>query len=195
MNTIVCNTLSGAVSEYTRHDFDSVTATHCAGVDGLFAFGGDNDAGLPITTELRLPATLRENTLKQQIAMVYLSMRGQGEARFTVFGPGQSWSYPFPLRDSDQARCPVGKGKATADHGIATHNAALERFKALLDGYRAYAMAYETVIKAEMNKVEVYKAMLQAEQTKADINQSLVARYKAEIDGRMAAVEIYKTRA
>lgn len=110
MNTIVCNTLSGAVSEYTRHDFDSFTATHCAGVDGLFTFGGDNDAGLPIATELRLPATLRENTLKQQIAMVYLSMRGQGEARFTVFGPGQRWSYPFPLRESDQTRCPVGKG-------------------------------------------------------------------------------------
>ncbi len=84
--------------------------------------------------------------------------------------------------------------KTAADHGIAAHNAALERFKALLDGYRTYAMAYETVIKAEMNKVEVYKAMLQAEQTKADINQSLVARYKAEIDGRMAAVEIYKAR-
>ena len=111
MNTIVCNTLSGAVTEYTRHDFDSVTTTHCAGVDGLFAFGGDNDAGLPITTELRLPATLRENTLKQQIAMVYLSMQGEGEAQFTVFGPqGQSWSYPFPLRDSGQTRCPVGKG-------------------------------------------------------------------------------------
>ena len=84
--------------------------------------------------------------------------------------------------------------KAAADHSIAAHNAALERFKALLDGYRTYAMAYETVIKAEMNKVEVYKALLQAEQTKADINQSLVARYKAEIDGRMAAVEIYKAR-
>ncbi|KGG87581.1 hypothetical protein [Comamonas thiooxydans] len=84
--------------------------------------------------------------------------------------------------------------KAAADHSIAAHNAVLERFKALLDGYRTYAMAYETVIKAEMNKVEVYKALLQAEQTKADINQSLVARYKAEIDGRMAAVEIYKAR-
>jgi hypothetical protein len=32
--------------------------------------------------------------------------------------------------------------------------------------YWTYAMAYETVIKAEMNKVEVYKALLQAEQTK-----------------------------
>lgn len=84
--------------------------------------------------------------------------------------------------------------KTAADHSIAAHNAAIERFKALLDGYRAFALAYETVVKAEMNKVEVYKAMLQAEQTKAEINQSLVARYKAEIDGRMAAVEIYKAR-
>lgn len=84
--------------------------------------------------------------------------------------------------------------KTAADHSIAAHNAALERYKALLEGYRAFALAYETVIKAEMNKVEVYKALLQAEQTKAQINQSLVARYKAEIDGRMAAVEIYKAR-
>ena len=108
---IICNTLSGAVSEYTRHAFDSVSATHCAGVDGLFAFGGDSDSGLPITTQLRLPATLRENTLKQQIAMVYLSMQGEGEAKFTVFGSGaKAWTYDFPLRDSGQTRCPVGKG-------------------------------------------------------------------------------------
>lgn len=84
--------------------------------------------------------------------------------------------------------------KTSADNGIAAHNAALERFKALLDGYRTYASAYETVVKAELNKVEVFKAMLQAEQIKADINQSLVASYKAEIEGRMAAVEIYKAR-
>ncbi len=84
--------------------------------------------------------------------------------------------------------------KEAADNAIAAHNAALEHFKALLDGYRSYAAAYETVVKAELNKVEVFKAMLQAEQIKAEINQSLVARYKAEIDGRMAAVEIYKAR-
>jgi hypothetical protein len=47
--------------------------------------------------------------------------------------------------------------KAAADHSIAAHNAALERFKALLDGYRTYAMAYETVIKAEMNKENASK--------------------------------------
>lgn len=84
--------------------------------------------------------------------------------------------------------------KAAADNAIAAHNAALEHFKALLDGYRTYAAAYETVIKAELSKVEVFKALLSAEQTKADINKSLVDRFKAEIDGAMAAVEIYKAR-
>lgn len=110
MNTIVCNTLNGAVSEYTRHHFHSLTATHGGGADGLFAFGGDTDAGLPITAELRMPVTLRENTLKQLIAMVYVSMQGEGSAEFTVFGPSQNWSYPVALRPSGQTRCQPGKG-------------------------------------------------------------------------------------
>lgn len=84
--------------------------------------------------------------------------------------------------------------KATADNAIAAHNAGVEHYKALLAGYQAYAAAYDTVIRAELNKVEVFKAMLQAEQIKADINRSLVDRYKAEIEGAMAAVEIYKAR-
>ena len=84
--------------------------------------------------------------------------------------------------------------KTTAENAISAHNAALEHFKALLDGYQAYSAAYDTVIKAELNKVEVFKAMLAAEETKANINKSLVERFKAEIDGAMAAVQIYQAR-
>ena len=84
MNTIVCNTLTGAVSEYTRHGFQSVTPTHAGAANGLFAFGGDTDNGLPIVAEIRLPATLRESTLKKSIQMAYLSMTGGGSAEFIV---------------------------------------------------------------------------------------------------------------
>ncbi len=84
--------------------------------------------------------------------------------------------------------------KAVADNAIAAHNASVEHFKALLAGYQAYASAYQTVIQAELNKVEVFKALLSAEQVKADINKSLVERYKAEIDGSMAVVQIYQAR-
>ena len=110
MNTIVCNTLNGAVSEYTRHDFQSITPTHAGSATGLYAFGGDTDDGLPIASEIRLPPTLRESTLKKHLGMVYLSMTGEGDAQFTVFGKTQDWAYPFPLRESGQTRCKPGGG-------------------------------------------------------------------------------------
>ena len=88
----------------------------------------------------------------------------------------------------------LSAAKTAADSAIDAHSAALEHFKALLAGYQAYASAYDTVVKAELTKIEVFKALLQAEQTKADINKSLVERFKAEIEGAMAAVEIYKAR-
>ena len=110
MNTIVCNTLTGAVSEYTRHAFQSITPTHAGSATGLYAFGGDTDAGLPIVSDIGLPATLRDSTLKQAISMVYLSMHGEGSAVFTVQGAQQNWDYTFALRASDQTRCPVGRG-------------------------------------------------------------------------------------
>lgn len=84
--------------------------------------------------------------------------------------------------------------KTAAASAIAAHNAALEHFKALLAGYQAYASAYDTIIRAELSKVEVFKALLAAEQAKADINKSLADRYRAEIEGALAVVEVYKAR-
>lgn len=84
--------------------------------------------------------------------------------------------------------------KAMADSSIAIYNAGIDQYKALLAGYQAFSAAYDTLIKAELAKVEVFKALLQAEQVKADINKSLVDRFKVEIDARMSAVEIYKAR-
>ena len=110
MNTIVCNTLTGAVSEYTRYSFQSITPTHAGSATGLYAFGGDTDDGLPIVADIRLPPTLRGSTLKKHLDMVYLSMSGQGTAEFTVFGKTQDWAYEFPLRDSGQTRCKPGGG-------------------------------------------------------------------------------------
>lgn len=128
MNAIVCNTLSGAVSEYTRFNFQSITPTHGGSAAGLYEFGGDTDNGLPIVSSIRLPSTLRENTLKQAIEMVYVSMRGAGNARFTVHGATQSWDYAFALRASGQTRCPVGRGIRENYLGFGLSNPAGQAF-------------------------------------------------------------------
>ena len=110
MNAFVCNTLNGAVSEYTRHEFQSVTPTHGGAATGLYAFGGDTDAGLPIVATIKLPATLRENTLKKVLGAIYVSVAGEGSMALTVFGKAENWTYSFPLRPSGQTRADVGRG-------------------------------------------------------------------------------------
>ena len=84
--------------------------------------------------------------------------------------------------------------KVAADNAVTAYNAALEHYKALLARYQAFAGAYDTLVKAELSKVEAFRAMLSAEQAKADINKSLVDRYRAEVEASMAGVEVYKTR-
>ena len=126
---IVCNTLSGAVSEYTRHSFQSITPTNAGSASGLFALGGDSDNGLPIVAQVRLPATLRENTLKKRLESAYLSMRGLGCAEFSVFGPnGEQWRYAFALRESGQTRAVVGRGIRENYLGFGLSNPAGQAF-------------------------------------------------------------------
>lgn len=84
--------------------------------------------------------------------------------------------------------------KVAADNAVQIHNAAIDKYKALLAGYDAYQRAYDTIIKGELAKVEVYKAQLDGERTKAQVNESLVQQYKAQIDARMSQVEIYRAQ-
>lgn len=84
--------------------------------------------------------------------------------------------------------------KAYAQNAIDLYNAAVEQYKALLQGYETYASAYKTIIDGELSKVEVYKAQLQGEETKAQVNTALVQQYKAQVDAGLAQVEIYRAQ-
>lgn len=110
MNTIILNTQTGAVSEYTNYAFQSITPTHAGNASGLFAFGGDLDIAQPIVGQFQTATKLRSTTLKKMLEMVYLSMKAEGDAYLTVFGEYDSWTYCFPVRDSGQSRCVVGRG-------------------------------------------------------------------------------------
>lgn len=84
--------------------------------------------------------------------------------------------------------------KQYADNAVQLHNAAIQQFQGLLQGYQTYASVYKSIIDGQLAKVEVYKAQLQGEQTKAEINKTLVEQYKAQIDAGMAQVRIYEAQ-
>lgn len=110
MTAIVMNTLSGAVSEYSRFGFHSITPTHGGSAAGLFVFGGDVDVDLPIVSLVKMPVMLRESTLKKSMDTIYFSMKGSGDFQASVFGESQSWSYSFQGRPAGQTRCVIGRG-------------------------------------------------------------------------------------
>lgn len=110
MNTIVLNTLTAAVSEYSSFDFQSITPTHVGSATGLYALGGNLDVAAPIVSTVTTGKTLWGGTLKKRVEMVYFAMKGAGSAALTVLGKAVSYTYPFPVRASGESRAKPGQG-------------------------------------------------------------------------------------
>lgn len=127
MPTIILNTLTGAVSEYDTA-FHSITPTHAGDAAGLFAFGGDTDAGAPIVAEVQTPKTIQASTLKKSLEAAYLSMRGTGSAEVRVIGQLQQWAYPFAVQADGVSRCKLGRGIRENYIGFGFGNPAGEDF-------------------------------------------------------------------
>src|SRR5574343_21954 len=70
MNTIVMNTLTGAVTEYDWA-FQSITPTHAGGAAGLFLLGGDKDGALPIPANVLTGKQLMDAAQKKRIPDIY----------------------------------------------------------------------------------------------------------------------------
>ena len=129
MNTIICNTLTGAVSEYTNFAFHAVTPTHAGSATGLFAFGSDLDIDQPIVSDVRTAKRLLSSTLKKHMELVYFAMQGSGTSELTVFGNAGQWIYPFPVRSSGESRAVPGRGIRENYLGFGYRNPAGDAFR------------------------------------------------------------------
>jgi hypothetical protein len=129
MNTIVLNTLTGAVSEYTNFVFHAITPTHAGAATGLFALGGDTDLGLPIVSDIRTAKKLISSTLKKHMELVYFAMQGAGTSEMTVFGRAGQWSYTFPVRPGGESRAVPGRGIRENYLGFGYRNPAGDAFR------------------------------------------------------------------
>lgn len=111
MKTIAINTLNGAVTEYTRHEFHSLTPTHAGAAWGLFELSGDSDSGQPIQSRVRWPERLQDTPLKKPLVCFYISGSGEGGGQMWAEARGQAgFAYDFPLRAAGVSRATVGRG-------------------------------------------------------------------------------------
>jgi hypothetical protein len=82
---------------------------------------------------------------------------------------------------------------ATVEMGISIINARIAMYNGRLEAYKASASVYDTLVKAEGLKVEVYKSLLEGVKLEANIQEIIVALYKEQMQAVLALVDIYKT--
>lgn len=110
MTTIVLNTQTGAVSEYTGFGFQSITATHAGSATGLFLFGGDLDVDQPIVAVVTTGKQQWGSSLKKTVPPIYFAMKGSGQSTLTVVGETASYDYAFAVAAVGESRAIPGKG-------------------------------------------------------------------------------------
>lgn len=110
MNTIVLNTLTGAVSEYSGFGFQCITPTLAGSATGLFTLGGGLDVALPIVSRVTTGKKQWASSLKKIVQLVFFALKGSGTSALTVAGENASYDYPFPVLPTGQSRGKPGAG-------------------------------------------------------------------------------------
>lgn len=110
MNTIVMNTLNGAVTEYTGFGFQSITPTHAGSATGLFALGGDKDGAARILARIQTGKRQWGSSLKVFITKVFLAIKSTGTLKFHVDTRTEAYNYPVIVAPSGQSSAKPGRG-------------------------------------------------------------------------------------
>jgi hypothetical protein len=111
MNTIVMNTLTGGVTEYTGFAFHAITPTHAGSATGLFLFGGDTDNTLPIIPDVLTGKQTMEAAQRKRIPNIYYAVESDAtNLTCVVATEDQEYEYPFYVRDDGVSRADPGKG-------------------------------------------------------------------------------------
>ena len=76
---------------------------------------------------------------------------------------------------------------------IDIYNTEVARFQVELESYKAFSVAFEAQVRAEISKVDIYKAEIQAQGLINDINNTDVQLFATRVDAINSAVQVYKT--
>jgi hypothetical protein len=97
------------------------------------------------------------------------------------------------LYNATQERA-INYAKLVVDTGIAIYDAGVRNYVAQLQGYKAESEAFESRMRAELVKAEIFKAQVQAESLRVDFNRAKIEQYRAQLAGIQTVVDLYKSR-
>ena len=84
--------------------------------------------------------------------------------------------------------------KAAADVAISITQADIARYNVKLQAYQVQAQVYESRIRSELAKVEIYKAQIEAARLSGELNRIAAEVYKTRIEAIGALIGMYEAR-
>jgi hypothetical protein len=87
----------------------------------------------------------------------------------------------------------LNAAKSQIELGISLYNLRVQKFQALLEGYRTQGQIYETKIRANLSTLEAYKAQIEAARTGVETQQLQVTVYRSQIEAANAGIALYRT--
>ena len=74
------------------------------------------------------------------------------------------------------------------------YNAEVSKFNAELESYKAFTQAFDILLRAELQKIQIYNAELEGLKLIGQLNQQSIQIYTAQLDGLQTEVDLYKTQ-
>lgn len=81
--------------------------------------------------------------------------------------------------------------KYTQELAIEICKLAITVYNTEVEAYKSYAIAFETIVKSELAKIEIYKAQLEGQKLISEINDQSIRIYLAQIEGVKTSVSLY----
>jgi hypothetical protein len=93
-----------------------------------------------------------------------------------------------------QVNAALNAQRAIAENAIAIHDAQVKKYNYFLEEFRAWIAKFETDMKYELGKVELYKAEMEGAKTHADVEKAKADVYSSEVNGYRSRVDAYSAR-
>lgn len=125
----------------------------------------------------------REIAIKQ----ADLEQRNIEFAMQTALSLEQSW---LQYHNQVQQRA-FDSEKFVQEAALALYEADIKKFGLQLEVYKTYSQAFESRVKAELAKAEIFRTELEAQKLIGDINEQKVKLYEAQLSGIRTSVDVY----
>ena len=128
-----------------------------------------------------------------RVVMATTAELAQKNIQFAVTGLTQieQLQIQFAIAFADRM---LSVAKGSVDAAISWFNASIARFNARLDAYKTEAATFESLLRAEAQKLDIYKGQLEGAKLQGDLNLQEVETYKARMAALQIGAELYKAK-